>query len=103
MTKEIDYVSQKSCSDKSVIEYLYRHIDYPVIARENRVEGTVVAAFIIDKSGKVGGFEILRDIGAGCGDEVLKVLKSIPDWKPGKQNGRPVNVKIKLPVKFRLQ
>ena len=57
----------------------------------------------MNKIGDVEDIEIVRDIGFGCGDEVIKAIKKLGKFKPGKQNGRPVSVLYRFPVKFSLQ
>ena len=76
---------------------------YPALARENEIEGTVVVSFIVTKNGEIENIEIMRDIGAGCGESVLKAMKKLGKFYPGKHNGRPVSVIYRLPVKFTLQ
>lgn len=93
---------RRMCSDKAILNYISKNLKYPTMAREIGLEGKVVAKFVIDKTGEVTNIEILRDLGAGTGEEVLKVLEKMPDWKPGKQNYRPVKVQIIVPVKFQL-
>ncbi|HFA49435.1 MAG TPA: energy transducer TonB [Bacteroidetes bacterium] len=93
---------KKKCSDRAMLSYLYKNIRYPAIARENGVEGMVVIRFVVEKEGNISGLKIVRDIGAGCGEEALRVVKNMPDWIPGKQRGRPVRVQYNLPVKFKL-
>lgn len=93
---------RNDCSGRNLLEYVYSKIKYPNMARENQIEGTVVIGFVVDKNGKVKDIEIRRDIGAGCGAEVKRVIKSLPDWKPGSQQGRKVAVMYNLPVKFSL-
>lgn len=93
---------RKICSDQAFLNYVYQHVKYPAMARENDVQGTVVIEFIVNKKGKVTDATILRDIGAGCGQEALRVIKQMPKWTAGQQRGRSVNVKMKLPVRFRL-
>ncbi len=94
------------CSQKKLLEFIYKNIKYPAIARENGVEGGVVIQFVVEKDGKVTDPKIARDIGAGCGQEALRVVNLINKkgikWTPGKQRGRPVRVQFTLPVKFRL-
>ena len=89
------------------MEFIYKNIKYPPIARENGVEGTVVIRFVVDKDGSVDEPKILRDIGAQCGAEALRVvnmMNNMPQkWIPGKQRGKPVKVYFNLPVKFRLE
>lgn len=98
---------KKQCAQKKLLEYIYANIKYPPIARENGVEGMVVVKFVVDKDGSISAPEVVRDIGAGCGDEALRVVRSMNDnnikWIPGKQRGRPVRVQFNLPVKFQLQ
>src|SRR5690606_36028861 len=83
--------------------YLSREIKYPAIARENGISGTVVIQFIIDRKGNVTNVELLKGIGGGCDQEALRVVKKMPAWSPGKQQGRVVSVKFTLPVMFKLQ
>lgn len=98
---------KKQCAQKKLLEYIYANIKYPPIARENGVEGMVVVKFVVDKDGSISEPEVVRDIGAGCGEEALRVVKSMNTenikWIPGKQRGRPVRVQFNLPVKFQLQ
>ncbi len=98
---------KKACADRKLMEFIYANIEYPNIARENNIEGTVVIRFVIDKDGKVKDAEIVREIGGGCGEAALKVVKKMNDlperWSPGKQRGRPVSVYFTLPVKFMLK
>ncbi len=98
---------KKACSDKKMLEFIYKNIKYPAIARENGVEGTVVVQFVVDKDGSISNAKVVRDIGAQCGDEALRVVNLMNQknlkWTPGKQRGRPVRVQFNLPVKFRLE
>lgn len=102
-----DKAERKTCSQKKMLEFIYKNIKYPPIARENGVEGTVVIRFVVDKSGKVQEPTILRDIGAQCGSEALRVVEMMnkmgKKWIPGKQRGKPVKVYFNLPVKFKLE
>ncbi|MEM1320202.1 MAG: energy transducer TonB [Bacteroidota bacterium] len=104
---ESDKAKRKQCASKKMLEFIYKNIKYPPIARENGVEGTVVIRFVVDKDGSVQEPTILRDIGAQCGQEAMRVVKmmnSMPQkWVPGKQRGKPVKVYFNLPVKFRLE
>lgn len=98
---------KKQCAQKKLLEYIYANIKYPPIARENGVEGMVVVKFVVDKDGSISDPDVVRDIGAGCGEEALRVVRSMNKnnikWIPGKQRGRPVRVQFNLPVKFQLQ
>ena len=96
------YLERKKTSDKKMLEYIYKNIKYPAEARENDVEGMVVVSFIIEKDGSISNTEIVRPIGSGCDEEVLRVVKAMPRWMPGNQSGEPVRVHFNLPVRFKL-
>jgi len=95
--------ANRECSNKQLIEYVYDKVRYPNSARLAGAEGSVVARFIIDVDGKITEIKILREFGFGSAKEVKRILENMPDWKPGKQNGRRVPVIMTLPVKFTLK
>lgn len=99
----VDKGQRDLCSTKAILSFIRDNIKYPEIAKEIGLTGKVVAKFVISKTGEVTDIEILRDLGAGTGTEVLRVLNKMPNWKPGKQNMRPVRVQMIVPVKFDLQ
>ncbi len=88
--------------DKAMYEFIAQHIHYPEIARQNAIEGTVFIGFVVSKDGSIRDVVVKRGIGGGCNEEAIRVIKMMPKWKPGKQNGKPVNVAFTLPVKFKL-
>lgn len=85
-----------------LIKYLQKNLRYPAAARENGIEGKVVLQFVVDESGKISDLQVVRDIGGGCAEEAERVVRNMPPWKPGKQNGNAVKVYFKLPVTFKL-
>ena len=95
------------CAQKKLLEYIYKNIKYPAIARENGIQGRVVIQFVVEKNGTVTDARVVRDIGAGCGEEALRVVNSMNDmsqkWTPGKQRGKAVRVQFTLPVSFKLE
>ncbi|TSA51218.1 MAG: energy transducer TonB [Sphingobacteriales bacterium] len=86
----------------SLISFLARNIQYPEKAKTDLLEGKVIAKFIVNTNGNVSDATILYDIGGGCGDEVLRVIKLMPKWNAGKRDGRTVAVYYNLPVSFYL-
>lgn len=88
---------------EALSKYLSENIKYPQLAKENNIEGRVFVSFVVEKDGRVGNIKILRDIGGGCGAEAVRVVKSMPRWKPGKQRGKPVRSQFNLPVNFSLK
>ncbi len=87
---------------EELYKYIGRNIRYPNIARENGVEGKVYINFVVEPTGAVSNVKVLRGIGAGCDEEAVRVVKSLPKWKPGKQRGKPVRVSYNLPITFKL-
>jgi len=96
-----------ACAQKKLLEYVYKNVKYPAIARENGIQGGVVVQFVVEKDGSISDIRIARDIGAGCGEEALRVVQSMNNmpqkWTPGKQRGKSVRVQFTLPIKFKLQ
>lgn len=94
---------REKCSDEKLIAHIKKEINYPPIARENGIEGTVVVKFVVGKTGEISNAQIMRDIGGGCGQEALRIVNAMPGWIPGENGNGPVNVSFTLPVKFRLE
>lgn len=99
----VEQMPQFGSGDKELMEYLAKNIKYPAIARENGIQGTVVVQFVVDKDGSITQPQVVRGIGGGCDEEALRVVRGMPKWQPGKQQGREVKVKFTLPIRFRLE
>jgi periplasmic protein TonB len=84
-------------------KFLADNIVYPQQATENGIQGTVYVSFVVDSKGNVTDVKILRGIGGGCDEEALRVVKMMPQWHPGKQNGKQVRVLFNMPIYFKLQ
>ncbi len=93
---------RKECAKKKMLMHIYTNIKYPPQARESHIQGTVIASFIIEKDGSVTNAKILRGIGGGCDEEVVRIVNNMPNFLPGKQRGQNVRVQFNLPVKFKL-
>ncbi len=95
------------CSEKKLLEFIYEYIEYPDIARETGLEGRAIVQFVVDKDGRVSNVKVVRDIGGGCGDEAVRVIKLMNEkgikWTPGRQQGQAVRVQYILPVMFKLE
>ena len=76
---------------------------YPAIARENGIEGVVYVGFVVGKDGSIRDVQVKRGIAGGCNEEAIRVIKLMPNWNPGKQNGKAVSVAFTIPVKFKLE
>jgi TonB family protein len=89
--------------EQALISYINQNLYYPEIAKRAGVEGRVIVVFVITKEGKVAEVKLLKGIGAGCDEAAMNVLKNMPDWEPGMQAGVPVNVKMTIPISFKLK
>jgi len=85
------------------LSFCAQKIQYPEIAKRAGVEGRIFMSFIVSPSGAISDVQVVKGIGAGCDEEAVRVVGGMPKWNPGKQNGRPVNVKMSVPIIFRLQ
>jgi len=83
--------------------YIAQSIKYPVIAQENGIQGKVYVTFVVGKDGKVSNASIARGVDPSIDKEALRVVNTLPKWKPGKQRGKPVNVSYTVPINFVLQ
>ncbi len=89
---------------QALFKYLSDNIKYPVIAQENGIQGRVICQFTVNKDGSIVDIEVVRSGGDPSLDkEAVRVIKTMPKWKPGKQRGKPVRVKFTVPVSFKLQ
>jgi TonB family protein len=88
--------------EAELMKYLSQNIQYPAEARKNNIQGTVALSFIVEKDGSISNIKILKDPGAGCGQEAVRVMQSMPRWSPGEANGFPVRTRFLFPVRFSL-
>ena len=88
--------------DGELMGYLSKNIVYPTIAIENNVQGRVVVSFVVERDGSITDVKIAKSVDPSLDKEAIRVVKSMPRWIPGKQNGASVRVKYMLPVQFRL-
>lgn len=88
--------------ERALMEYVLKNVKYPQIARETGIQGRVFVGFVVEPDGSVSNVKILRGIGGGCDEEAMRVIKSLPKWKPGKQRGKAVRVSYQIPVVFKL-
>ena len=87
----------------ALLQYLAKSIKYPVIAQENGIQGRVSCSFVVNKDGYIVDAEVIRGVDPSLDKEALRVINTMPKWKPGMQRGKPVRVKFTVPVMFRLQ
>ncbi|MBQ3631437.1 MAG: energy transducer TonB [Prevotella sp.] len=89
--------------DAALMAFLSKNIKYPVVAEENGIQGRVIATFVVERDGSITDVKVVKSVDPSLDKEAVRVLKSMPKWIPGKQNGSAVRVKYTVPVTFRLQ
>jgi protein TonB len=88
--------------EEAMYKWLGDNIKYPQVAKETGITGTVIVTFVVEKGGEITNVILLKGIGGGCDEEAIRVVKNMPKWKAGKQNGVPVRVQFNLPIRFTL-
>ena len=105
-TKVFDVVEQMPSfpgGPNALMQYLSSNIKYPVVAEENGVQGRVVCTFVVERDGSITDVRVIKSVDPSLDKEAVRVVKGMPKWIPGKQNGSAVRVKYTVPVTFRLQ
>ena len=88
---------------QALFEWLSKNIKYPVVAEENGVQGRVIVTFVVERNGSITDVQVVKSVDPSLDKEAVRVVKAMPHWIPGKQNGSAVRVKFTVPVTFRLQ
>lgn len=99
----VEQMPQFPGGDAALFEYLSNHIKYPTIAEENGVQGRVIVTFVVERDGSITDVKVVKSVDPSLDREASRVVKGMPRWIPGKQNGSAVRVKYTVPVTFRLQ
>lgn len=89
--------------DEGLISYLQKNIRYPKKAIKKEVEGTVNVEFIVNENGSISKAKVVKRIGSGCDEEALRVIKAMPKWAPGTQDGKKVRVYYTIPITFKFE
>lgn len=89
--------------DVALLRYISSHVKYPAEAAKKRVQGHVIVKFVVERDGSISNVSVLRSVDPSLDREAIRLIKSMPKWHPGKQNGTTVRVKYQVPVSFRLK
>ncbi len=89
--------------DVALRTYLAKNVKYPIVAQENGIQGKVYVTFVVDRDGSVSNARVARGVDDSLDKEALRVVNSLPKWKPGKQGGKTVRVSYTVPISFVLQ
>ena len=98
-----EVVEQMPEFPNGLMQYLSKNIKYPTIAQENGTQGRVTVQFVVNRDGSIVDAKVLRGVDPYLDKEAIRVISSMPKWKPGMQRGKAVRVKYTVPVMFRLQ
>jgi len=101
--KVFDIAEQMPSFKGNVNQWLASNLSYPAVAAENGVQGRVIVQFVVEKDGSISNVQVLRSVDPALDREAVRVVKSMPRWNPGMNNGQPARVKYTLPVTFKLQ
>ena len=101
MVADVDKAPAFPGGDTAQNQFMVKNIKYPAEARNRGIQGMVIISFIVEKDGKITNITVLREPGAGTGDEARRLVSAMPNWEPGLKNGQPARVRIQLPVSFR--
>ena len=101
--KTVDQMPQFPGGDPALIRFISAHIQYPVIAQENNIQGRVIVQFVVTKTGSIGDVKVVKSVDPSLDNEAKRLVKMLPKFIPGKLNGQPVNVWYTTPINFRLQ
>jgi len=103
-TNEPEGTEEKAnCSASKLMSFIGHNLQYPEIAREEKIEGVVVLSFVVTDSGQIDQVRVLRDIGGGCGQEAKRILTEMPPWQPAIFKGKQVSTQFTLPITFGLR
>lgn len=89
--------------EQAMIKFVSENVQYPEEAKEKEISGRVLVGFIVEKDGSISDVKVVKGIGGGCDEEAVRVVKAMPQWKPGKEKGKPVRVSYMMPFTFKLQ
>ena len=99
----VEQMPQFPGGPNALFEYLSKNIKYPVVAEENGIQGRVIVTFVVERDGSITDVKVAKSVDPSLDKEAMRVVKSMPHWIPGKQNGSAVRVRYTVPVTFRLQ
>lgn len=96
----VEQMPQFPGGDAALMRYIATHMQYPSMAKEHGIQGKVILQFVVKKDGCVGEVKVVRSLSPDCDNEAMRLVRSLPKFSPGKQDGKPVNVWYMLPVTF---
>jgi periplasmic protein TonB len=102
LTAAVDVRPRYPGGDDARLYYLRSHVKYPLLAIKAQIQGVVMVVFIVESDGSISHVDVSKRIGGGCDEEAIRVTREMPRWEPGKRNGNPVRVMVRMPIVFRI-
>lgn len=99
----VEEMPSYSGGEAAMYKFIHENLRYPTTKQENAIQGRIILRFIISKTGKIKNIEKVKDTGESLADSLIKVIEKMPDWNPGKQNGKAVDVFYTLPIQIHLR
>ena len=97
----VEEMPQFPGGDQAMMDFMAKNVVYPQEAKDKGIAGRVFVSFVVEKDGSIDEVKVMRGIGGGCDEEAVRVVKSMPKWKPGKMKGEPVRVSYMMPINFK--
>ena len=97
-----DKNERKKCAQEKMLKFTYGNMKFPEEAKKQGVEGKAILQFVVEKDGNLSNIRVLREPGAGCGAEAVRLVNSMPRWIPGRQRGKTVKVQYTMVMRFKL-
>jgi protein TonB len=88
--------------DEALFNYIKVNLRYPEKAKQAKIQGTVFVTFLVKADGRLNNIKLLQGIGYGCDEEAIRLVQTMPNWKPAKDKGENVDIQMNLPIKFKL-
>ena len=101
--EKVEVMPEYPGGEQAMMKFVASNVKYPQAAIDKNISGRVLVGFVIEKDGSITDVKVVKGIGGGCDEEAVRVVKSMPKWKPGKEKGKAVRVSYMLPITFKLQ
>lgn len=100
--EKVDVMPEYTGGKEALIKSIFSEIKYPEEAKKEGIDGKVLIEFVVDKFGNITETKVIKGVGHGCDEEAIRVVKMLKSFKPGLNEGKPVNVKMVIPIAFKL-
>lgn len=97
-----EVMPQFNGGEEELYKFISTNLNYPTLAKENGIEGRIITRILVEKDGSITHIEIFKKLGFGCDEEAVRIIKQMPNWTPGKVNGKPVRTFVTIPITFSL-